>query len=356
MNEKRLAFIDWMKFLGILLIVYGHIDEGSIVQLFPPIFPKQLGVAFFIFVMGFSLVREKRPTIEVLFNRLFEMYLFGLFFAVTFSIAYSIGLQPRGIKISNYEPFLLGINVFVNDFPANQTTWFIGTYLHVLLFWAAAVRGRTVSIWVVVLSFIAEIPIRAALGATAGSFVAYQLISNWISVFLLGCLFGQQEDKPNDGRHWRYLLQLAALTFCWSMVMEKVPKGADPRLNLPNFPFMVLQIGDARESLLASSFCVSFLYMSVTWLSFEVLRRVNGSAVARFFAENTLVIFIAHMPIRSQVSALLPQGQLNHWQSVAVLMACCFLAPAVVSVILRKVFQVRRVREALAGKIRKNWA
>ena len=48
----------------------------------PPFNPKQLGVAFFLFVTGYSLAREQRPWSEVLPRRLFEVYLYGISFAL----------------------------------------------------------------------------------------------------------------------------------------------------------------------------------------------------------------------------------------------------------------------------------
>ena len=57
MTKPYLPFIDWMKGLGLLLIVSGHVSATAD-HLLPPIYPKQLGVAFFLFVSGYSLARE----------------------------------------------------------------------------------------------------------------------------------------------------------------------------------------------------------------------------------------------------------------------------------------------------------
>src|SRR5262245_7375136 len=131
MMRSRLLFIDWMKSLGILVIVYGHVAAATVDHLFPPIYPKQFGVALFLFALGFSLAHEERSSAQVLFNRLFNIYLFGLAFAVIMSaVAY---VQLGRLSLSNYLPFVLGANVLFDNFPANPTTWFIGTYIHMLL-------------------------------------------------------------------------------------------------------------------------------------------------------------------------------------------------------------------------------
>src|SRR5262249_26010758 len=107
MSPTRLPFLDTMKALGLALIVWGHVAAGSVEMLTPPIRTKQLGVAFFLFATGFSLARETRGSLRVLFNRLFEVFLFGLICAIITSIAafwrLPADLPCRGrLELSNY--------------------------------------------------------------------------------------------------------------------------------------------------------------------------------------------------------------------------------------------------------------
>ena len=80
---------------------------------------------------------------------------------------------------SNYLPLALGVNVLFNYFPANPTTWYIGTYVHVLLLWFLLTRHVTVKPWMLALCFSLEIPIRAVLIHTrwrlCGLHVGYEL-------------------------------------------------------------------------------------------------------------------------------------------------------------------------------------
>src|SRR5580765_739839 len=174
--SRPYPFVDWMKALGMTVIVYGHVAHATTVPLTPPIYLKQFGVAFFLFVAGFTLARERRSAGEVVFNRLFQVYLFGLSLAVLLTIL-NVVWGGHGVP-SNYLPFAAGLNVVVNNFPANPTTWYLGTYVHVLLIWAICLRRIRVRTWMVLAVLAIEIPVRAFLMASAGPFVAYMLVTN----------------------------------------------------------------------------------------------------------------------------------------------------------------------------------
>ena len=78
-------------------------------------------------------MRERRPWSEVLPRRLFEVYLYGISFALLMSAIDWVRIS--NLDESNYLPFLFGINIALNAFPANPTTWYIGTYIHLLVIW-----------------------------------------------------------------------------------------------------------------------------------------------------------------------------------------------------------------------------
>jgi len=179
-----------MKALGMTVIVYGHVTRAVAVT--APIYPKQLGVAFFLFAGGFTLARERRPIAQALFKRLFQTWLFA--FVLAAGIAVAGAINGTGLALSNFLP-LVGANVVFDNFPANPTTWYLGTYLHLLLIWAIWLRKIRVRRWMVLAALALEIPIRAALMATAGRFVAYMLLTNWMAVFLLGLAQGADDDE-----------------------------------------------------------------------------------------------------------------------------------------------------------------
>lgn len=284
-----------MKAVGMLLIVYGHASAGTDFFTLDPIRAKQLGVALFIFVIGFGLSRERRPTDYVLFSRLFTVFLYGFAFALLLS---AWGLILRGDPAeSNYLPFFLGANVFLNDYPANQPTWYIGTYLHIMLAWGFVLRKRWLRWW----SLLAWIPLsiaaRALLIAGLGPNAAYMLITNWISIFLLGYLCAEllSVDVHINRLNKRGWLALAGGLGVWMFVIWPSCVAMLPLDS--SFPFGRLQLDSAVGSLWASSALAEFVYFVGVLFIFSVSLMLPRVGAVEFIARNTLLIFIVHMPL-----------------------------------------------------------
>lgn len=290
-GRPRLAFIDWMKTVGMLLIVYGHIAGSTINGLTHPILPKQLGVAFFVFVMGYSLARERRAWPRVLFNRSFEIYLFGL--AIALMVSAAVWWRAGDLNESNYLPFLFGANVVLNYFPANPTTWYVGTYLHLLVLWALLLRRVELRPWMLAASAAVEIALRALLMASRGNFVAYMALPNWGTVFLLGLFYGQRvpaEEVRRRALPRPVAASLLLVPALWPLATRSLVVGR-------GFPFQRLVAGAPVATLLVTSTAITFLYLGYTWIAFQLTRTAPDLAPVRFFARNTLVIFLAHMPL-----------------------------------------------------------
>ena len=220
MDRPRIHFIDWMKTLGMFLIVFGHVAGDSIAHLTPPIYAKQLGVAFFIFTIGWGLARESRNRFQVVYNRLFPVFLLGLGFAMVMSAV--VFVTQGGLNKSNYLPFFLGINVLLDNFPANPTTWYIGTYIHVLLLWALVLHKVRVRLWMVGVAAVGEIIFRATMLDTGALFRTYMMLPNWVTVFLLGMYM---RDRAQEAKHSTlpvYVLGLMILLIAWTFGMHQV--------------------------------------------------------------------------------------------------------------------------------------
>lgn len=281
----RLPFIDWMKATGMGLIVFGHVVGGVSNALTPPIYQKQLGVAFFLFVTGFTLARDTRPARQIVLNRLFEIVVVGGAFAVLStlgSLAAGGGGQP-----SNYLPLLVGANVALNHFPANPTTWYIGTYMHVILLWVLV--GRTLRPTVALLAgaVLLEVMVRAALWTWAGGFIAYMALSNWLTVFLLGVYAGR---RPDGAGYPAGATAAAAAAVLLPLALGLVSPFDD------DFPFRALPAAGSAAPLV-SSVGVSLLYAGATWLMFRGASMLGRSRVVEFLSAQTLIIFVAHMPL-----------------------------------------------------------
>lgn len=328
-RQRRLSFLDWMKAAGLTLIVYGHVAAASSVSLTPPVYPKQVGVALFVFATGYTLARETRPGWTVVISRFVKIWLVGLAAALTMS---GIGLILWGDpNESNYLP-LVGLHLVIDDFPANPTTWYIGTYLHLLVLWALTIRGRTIGSRIVVSAFLSGIVIRVALIREVGSFVAYMSPTNWLDVLLLGVLAGQ---SPSD-RASRLLPLAYVVPVLWPIVSGL----ADWQ---PTFPFMTAG-APTFSSTLAVSIGASTVYMGYSWVGYLASLRLPDNRFVSLLARNSVVVFIAHMPVYYLLEYIAGSLALSYTVKVAIEFLVCLVVLAAASELLRHLPRLSRDR------------
>lgn len=309
----RCDALDWLKASGICLIVYGHVAHATTVSWVPPIYVKQFGVAFFLFATGFALARERRAPIAALTTRLTPVYLFGLATAVSITL---IGmLFGTGLEPSNYLPFMAGANVVFNNFPANPTTWYLGTYIHVLLLWAVVFSRRAPAPAMIGVALAIEIPARIVLQQSAGPYVAYMLITNWLAVFVAGLVIGARPPRPVTKYRPAYLVALGMFLAAVSLTVGAM----NPE---PAFPFMQLGVGSPRD-LAMFSMLVSGLYLSTTLLTFEALEHTAAPAAVRFLARNSLIIVLVHMPLFMALNPVLSASGWPYGARVIVHLVIC---------------------------------
>jgi hypothetical protein len=287
--SKYLPFIDWFKCIGITLIVIGHVATGPINHFTTPILPKQLGVVLFVFVMGYSLAHENRPIRQVLIRRMFEIYCWGVLCALFLSVI--LYFSSGTINKSNYMPLAAGMNIFFDFFPANPTTWYIGTYLHIVLLWALLLRRIKPSFSSIVLSLIIEIAIRALLLSFAGNYIAYMAFPNWITAYMAGAYFAGKEMQPVRLKYvWPIPFMLLLFPIAWNKLVS-------PFVLAQSFPFSLIGIGNSIADPLLTSLAISFLYLAFAVLLYTFMRAIPIFNWTRFFARNTILIFIMHMPL-----------------------------------------------------------
>lgn len=290
-THQRQAFIDWMKALGMLLIVIGHVigsPDHMFNEMTQPIYTKQLGVAFFIFIMGWSLANDRGSWLKVVFNRLFPVYFYGIAMALIMSVInwFAIG----DISESNYLPFFAGVNVLFDFFPANPSTWYIGTYLHVLLFWALILRHVKLTPWLMLAGMIFEIGFRAVLISLDIQTIAYMVLPNWLSVFLLGYWFASSRDQGISLAAGGLFGVWALLLTVWALFFNGLDLDA-------GFPFRSVPHERTGLTIALQSGVISLVYFVNTWLCFQLCRRLWASALIALIARNTLLVFIIHMPV-----------------------------------------------------------
>ena len=309
----RCDALDWMKASGICLIVYGHVAHATTVSWVPPIYVKQFGVAFFLFATGFALARERRAPLAALITRLTPVYVFGLATALTITV---IGLLfGTGLEPSNYLPFAAGANVVFNNFPANPTTWYLGTYVHALLLWALVFSRRPAGPALIGVALLIEIPARIAIQQAAGPYVAYMLLTNWLTVFVAGLAIGARPPRPVTKYRAGYLVALGLFLAVVSLTVGAINPS-------PEFPFMQLGAGSPRD-LAMFSVLVSGLYLSATLLTFEALEHAAAPAAVRFLARNSLIIVLVHMPLFMALNPILVASGWPYGARVVVHLVVC---------------------------------
>jgi peptidoglycan/LPS O-acetylase OafA/YrhL len=316
-----LPFVDWLKAVGLALIVFGHVDHGLISTTTPPFYPKQLGVTMFLFATGYTLANERRGALRVVVSRWFDVWAYGLLFALLLS-AYLL-VRIGDTNASNYLPLAGGLNVLVNDFPANPTTWYIGTYLHLLVVWALVFRGRSVGIPAILVVLVVEIAMRAILLDYAGQFVAYQSLFNWLTVFAIGLAAGRVDLRFGVWSVPAAVVFVAA----WPLVIWSMGW-------LSSFPFRIPANVPDWTVWWVLSLVVSAGYIAYTLAAFAIFSRLPAPAVVRFFARNTLIVFVAHMPIYRGLEELLT-GRMGRVPLALTEFAICFVGLALVSEVVR---------------------
>lgn len=347
MAGERCAFVDWMKSLGMLMIVYGHSPAGTELINTDPIRSKQLGVAFFVFVTAYCLSREKRNAYHAVTGRLVTVYIVGFSFAMLVSLIGLISFGDPGE--SNYLPFVFGVNVLLNYFPANPTTWYIGTYLHLLLLWAFCLRRIRIRAVHIVAWVVFSVLARAALMVWAGDFVAYMFFSNWVTVFLFGMWANQRRDVAQDRRSLVGLscIGVGLLVFAW-------PRVVGGMIGDTSFPFMQLEPTESSQvNLLITSAAVEFLYFAYTAAIFQISASLPDLRIVRFFARNTLVVFVVHMPVIYWLTPHLSKFVARGWPLATVNVLIYYVALTVLSEIVLRAINLKRLRDRCLARIDK---
>lgn len=340
--NTRVDFIDWLKAMGMFLIVFGHYFGEPFGQFTQPIYFKQLGVAFFVFVMGWGLARETRAPWHVVFNRLFPMYFWGLVIALFISAIFMI--TQGHPAISNYLPFFAGINVLGNFFPSNPTTWFIGTYLHILLLWVWVLRKVRITLPLLVMTLIAECLIRAFFIDLDRLYTGYMLVTNWVTILMLGMYMHQQQDKKSP------LTALATLGI-WCVFLAAWALLLNPLSLINSFPFNTTNQWSPLINSLFISALVSLTYLSNTFFAVKFYSCIPSNKLVRFFSRNTIIIFIGHMPLYPIAEPIARIFVERGWGKRAIIVFIMFVGLAVVSQMLHKVIKVLSLRNMLFLKL-----
>jgi hypothetical protein len=352
-------WLDWLKVIGMAVIVFGHTGGDSLIpEIFNPINPKQLGVALFVFVTAFTLAKEKRDGLRVIHNRFFEVAVLGLLLCVVLSVVQMISVGSP--NLTNYLPYFLGISViWENAFPANPTTWYVGTYLHLLIAWACLLRWLPVRWWSILMLLGVEILVRASWMSVNRDFNAYMILTSWMTVFWMGTALGRRfETDPTlplsmslspAVRRCLSVVGCVAMMAGWLWVVDRL------EIDKSN-PFGRIIVGGTAATAITTSAAVTMLYSVYTALIVGVVFGFPAGRFVRFLSQNTLLVFLAHMPVRDWVTPLyypwmrdgwLPGGW---WRQIANFLVL-FVGIALVSEALRRGLRLASLRAWAASKL-----
>ncbi|QDV82887.1 acyltransferase family protein [Planctomycetes bacterium TBK1r] len=355
-------WIDWLKVLGMAVIIFGHSGGDDLIpMIFNPINPKQLGVCLFVFATAFTLANETRRPLQVVYNRFFEVFVLGVLLAMFVSVVqwFRIG----DINASNYLPFVFGLNVFwENAFPANPTTWYVGTYLHLLVAWAVALRFLPARWFILAGLLLIEVTVRSAFIHQANDFNAYMVFTSWLSVFFVGTYFGRlagetrtadslkasaqgtaaENAKPRSPvspatRRIGIALAFAAMMFGWLAMVQGLG------ITKSN-PFGRIAVGDDVTTSLVTSLAVSVEYLVYTLLLYGFFVGIPANRFVRFLSQNTLFVFLAHMPFRDVVTPYYYSLSAGGWTRQLANFFVLFVLLACISHVIRHILSLAKLR------------
>lgn len=343
-SQQHQGFIDWMKAVGMILIVIGHVvgaKDALFNSVSAPVYSKQLGVAFFVFVAGWGLGNCHRERRKEAFNRLFPIFFYGAVCAVLMSGL--TWIAKHDLAESNYMPLAFGVNVFFNFFPANPTTWYIGMYLHLILLWWWLAPTRISIGWVVPVVVI-EILIRAYFLSIDRPFTGYMMVTNWLGVFVLGYALctTRQITRASEDR-FKGIATLGILVVGWLLALFLWREytgslgfdGSFPTRRNAGTGFSVLWI----------SAMVTVVYAANTLVAFAVFRHLNTPWLIGFVARNTLLIFILHMPLIYRLAPKISPLFDTVWQGKLVLIVLVFVILGLLSELINRLLPISRLRD-----------
>ncbi|MEO1082434.1 MAG: acyltransferase [Pseudomonadota bacterium] len=342
-GQNHESFIDWMKAAGMILILTGHVF-GSPYVLFnsvtAPIYSKQLGVAFFIFIAGWGLAHNQRDRADTAYRRLFDILFFGVIFAVFMSAV--TWVQTKDLAESNYLPLMFGANVFFNYFPANPTTWYIGMYTQLIVLWWWLVPQR-VSLWMLPAALAIEIAVRALVLEADRAFTAYMLVSNWVSVFLLGFLLAAWRDRRRPFVGLTLLVMWIGVLLLWNSGHEVMAFDG-------SFPTRFGESGELSPWLVSA--LVSVMYLVNTAFAFFVFRCFRAPAPVRFIARHTLFVFILHMPLIYASADWVYSASSVPLLSRSLMIVFVLITLALLSAVVHRLLPVSLIRDALWKRLK----
>ena len=117
------------------------------------------------------------------------------------------------------------------------------------------------------------------------------------------------------------------------------------------FPFMSGLFSNGILDAMGISALISMIYLGYTWAAFTLTRCLPASAVVSFFARNTVIIFIVHMPVYYLLEYLLTGSGWSYFARTTIEFIICFIGLAVLSELIQRVVRLQGLREKLQRRL-----
>jgi hypothetical protein len=111
---------------------------------------------------------------------------------------------------------------------------------------------------------------------------------------------------------------------------------------------MVYRDASGLAGLLFLSVAVSCGYTAYAWTAWSLTCRLPAPASIRFLARNTVLIFVAHMPVYYLLEHVLTARVPDYATRVAIEMVICLIGLAVVSELLHRAISPTAARAAMS--------
>jgi hypothetical protein len=178
------------------------------------------------------------------------------------------------------------------------------------------------------IAIIAEISIRAFLLYLDKDFIAYMFLHNWLTVFILGGYLFQKKDT-----HWQP--KTVILVLAWLIAVALWASPLNTLISPNSFPFRDLMTNEGWAPILRSCL-ISIIYVVNTYVFFEIFRRLPKSKVIEFFARNSLITFIIHMPLIYGFNKEVFSYFDASWLQQLALIIIIFVSSAIISEFIQK--------------------
>jgi hypothetical protein len=172
------------------------------------------------------------------------------------------------------------------------------------------------------------------------------LISNWVTVFLVGMYMHQQKDSHNSLKAILVLLIWAILVGTWAFLLN-------PLDITRSFPLRLTENHSTLISSILISVAISFVYLSNTLLAVKFFSSIPANRVVRFFSRNTIFIFIGHMPLYDVAEPIARIFVENGWGKRAIIVFIMYVGLAVVSELLHQLVDTNKIKQTIWLKLNK---